>query len=146
MIDGRRNVEAPQSAVNANVFGEGRIRQIIEGNVVAIVDSRLGVAFNLEEAKGLALVAILCIQDEEEMRPTMGMVVKMLEGVVEVAIPPPPKLIQALVAEESFRGVRMDYGMSTVSGCSDYNVGFSSVGSWSSLGNLSSPLDKNLLV
>lgn len=37
----------------------------------------------------------------------MGMVVKMLEGVVEVTVPPPPprKLLQALVSGESFQGV-----------------------------------------
>ncbi|XWS77001.1 hypothetical protein CRYUN_Cryun01aG0226600 [Craigia yunnanensis] len=157
LIGGRRNVEAPQSAGNANAFGEGAngekwffppwaACQIIEGNVAAIVDSRLGVAYNLEEAERLALVAIWCIQDEEEMRPTMGMVVKMLEGVVEVAVPPPPKLIQALVAGESYRGVRMDSGISKAGGCSDYNIGFSSAGSRSSFGNLSSQLDENLEV
>ncbi|OMO78796.1 hypothetical protein CCACVL1_14102 [Corchorus capsularis] len=145
LIGGRRNVEAPQSAGNDNVCGEGgyeekwffppwAARQIIEGNVAAIVDSRLGVAFNIEEAERLALVAIWCIQDEEQMRPSMGMVVKMLEGVVEVTIPRPPKLIQALVAGESYRGVRMDSGVSAAGGCSDYNVGFSSAGSRSSLG------------
>ncbi|XP_022769716.1 G-type lectin S-receptor-like serine/threonine-protein kinase SD2-2 [Durio zibethinus] len=155
LIGGRRNVEASQSAGDANAFGEGAngekwffppwaARQIIEGNVAAIVDGRLGVSYNLEEAERLGLVAIWCIQDEEEMRPTMGMVVKMLEGVVEVAIPPPPKLIQALVAGESYRGVRMDSGMSTAGGCSDYKVGFSSAGSRSSLGNFSSPVDENL--
>ncbi|XP_017969600.1 PREDICTED: G-type lectin S-receptor-like serine/threonine-protein kinase SD2-2 [Theobroma cacao] len=153
LIGGRRNVEAPQSAGNANVYGEGgygekwffppwAARQIIEGNVAAIVDSRLGVAYNVEEAERLALVAIWCIQDDEETRPTMGMVVKMLEGVVEVAIPPPPKLIQALVAGESYRGVRMDSGMSTAGGCSDYNVGFSSAGSRSSLDAKECPVSK----
>ncbi|XP_022757405.1 G-type lectin S-receptor-like serine/threonine-protein kinase SD2-2 [Durio zibethinus] len=157
LIGGRRNVEAPQSAVNANAFGENgngekwffppwAARQIIEGNVAAIVDSRLDVAYNVEEAERLALVAIWCIQDEEEMRPTMGMVVKMLEGVVKVTIPPPPKLIQALVAGESYHGVRMDSGVSTAGGCSDFKVGFSSAGSRSSLGNLSSPWDENLEV
>ncbi|KAB1998904.1 hypothetical protein ES319_D12G122800v1 [Gossypium barbadense] len=152
IIGGRRNVQAPQSARNGNAFNEGRdgekwffppwaARRIIEGNVAAIVDSRLGVAYNLEEANRLALVAIWCIQDDEEMRPTMGMVVKMLEGVVEVTIPPPPKLIQAIVAGESYHGIGTNSGMSKVNGCSDYNIGFSSAGSRSSLSNLSSPLE-----
>lgn len=109
--------------------------------MAAIMDNRLGVAYNLEEAERLALVVIWCIQVEEETRPTMGMVVKMIEGVLEVAIPPPPKLIKALVTGESFRGIRMDFGMFTTGEFSNYNVGFSSNGSRSSLGNLSSPLD-----
>lgn len=152
LIGGRRNVQAPQSAGNGNAFSEGRdgekwffppwaAHRIIEGNVAAIVDSRLGVAYNLEEANRLALVAIWCIQDEEEMRPTMGMVVKMLEGVVEVTIPPPPKLIQSIVAGDSYHGIETNSGMSKVDGCSDYNVGFSSAGSRSSLSNISSLLE-----
>ncbi|KAK4418607.1 G-type lectin S-receptor-like serine/threonine-protein kinase SD2-2 [Sesamum alatum] len=48
--------------------------------------------------------------DDESTRPTMGMVVKMLEGVVEVAVPPPPKLLQALVSGESFQGVGPESG------------------------------------
>ncbi|KAL4376410.1 hypothetical protein GQ457_02G000830 [Hibiscus cannabinus] len=155
LIGGRRNVQAPHPAGNDNAFGEGvnmekwffppwAARRIIEGNVAAIVDTRLGIAYDFEEAKRLALVAIWCIQDEEETRPTMSMVVKMLEGVVEVTIPPPPKLIQAIVAGNSYNGVGMDSGMSKGGGCSDYNVGFSSAGSRSSLSNFSSPLDQNL--
>ncbi|KAE8671105.1 hypothetical protein F3Y22_tig00111996pilonHSYRG00317 [Hibiscus syriacus] len=115
LIGGRRNVEAPQSAGNTNAFGEGgngekwffppwAARQVIEGNFAAIVDSRLGVAYNLQEAERLAMVAIWCIQDEEGLRPTMGTVIKMLEGVVEVAVPPPPKLILALVDREAVAG------------------------------------------
>lgn len=153
LIGGRRNVEAAPPADNANVNGEENkgekwffppwaARKIIEGNIAAIVDSRLGVAYNIEEAERLAMVAIWCIQDEEEMRPAMGMVVKMLEGVVEVGVPPPPKLIQALVAGDSYRGVRLESGAS--GGCSDYNVGLSSAGSRSSAGNISSPLNANL--
>lgn len=38
----------------------------------------------------------------------MRMVVKMLEGVVEVTRPSPPKLLQALVSGESFHGVGVD--------------------------------------
>ncbi|PWA80330.1 receptor-like protein kinase 4 [Artemisia annua] len=59
----------------------------------------------MEEVVRVGLVAVWCIQDEEVSRPTMGMVVKMLEGVVEVEVPPPPKLLQALVSGESFHGV-----------------------------------------
>lgn len=152
LIGGRRNVEAAPPAGNANVKGEGygekwffppwAAQQIIEGNIKAIIDSRLGVAYNAEEAERLAMVAIWCIQDEEQMRPAMGMVVKMLEGVVDVVIPPSPKLIQALVAGDSYRGVRMESGVS--GGCSDFNVGLSSRGSRSSAGNISSPLNSNL--
>ncbi|KAK4787363.1 hypothetical protein SAY86_011196 [Trapa natans] len=85
-------------------------RQIVEGNIAAVVDERLGGAYSKDEAERVALVAVWCIQDEEELRPAMGLVVKMLEGVVEIPIPPPPKLIQALVSGESFQGIRGSSG------------------------------------
>uniref|UniRef100_A0A6N2MCF3 Receptor-like serine/threonine-protein kinase n=1 Tax=Salix viminalis TaxID=40686 RepID=A0A6N2MCF3_SALVM len=99
LLGGRRNVEAPPSARGA---GDR------EGNVAAVVDDRLGSAYDIDEAQRVASVAIWCIQDNEEMRPTMGLVVKMLEGVVEVTTPPPPKLLQALVSGESYHGVQID--------------------------------------
>jgi len=71
----------------------------------------------------------------------MGMVVKMLEGVVEVTTPPPPKLLQALVSGESYHGVQMDSGKGVSIGgdCCGDNAGLYSYGSPSSLGNASSP-------
>ncbi|CAI9764202.1 unnamed protein product [Fraxinus pennsylvanica] len=112
LLGGRRNVEGPPSASGG---GEGGIEkwffppwaasQLIDGNVTAVVDERLGSTYDKTEAERLGLVAVWCIQDDESMRPTMGMVLKMLEGVVEVAVPPPPKLLQALVSGDSFCGI-----------------------------------------
>ncbi|KMT20444.1 hypothetical protein BVRB_1g004380 [Beta vulgaris subsp. vulgaris] len=120
LIGGRRNVEAPPPSPPSNggfdgtrgtgdtgsgdkwFFPPWAARRIIEGNMGEVVDQRLGVAYDRVEAERLGMVAVWCIQDEEGARPSMGMVVKMLEGVVEVGVPPPPKLLQALVAENSF--------------------------------------------
>ncbi|KAK1561205.1 hypothetical protein Q3G72_035501 [Acer saccharum] len=160
LFGGRRNVEAPAAGGKASggagecedkwFFPPWAAHQIIEGNIAAVVDNRLGGAYNTEEAARVALVAIWCIQDEEEMRPTMGMVVKMLEGVVEVTIPPPPRLIQALVSGESYRGVQIDsaYGVSSIGGgCSgDKRVSTGGSHSQSSFGNISSPINENVNV
>ncbi|XP_021748135.1 G-type lectin S-receptor-like serine/threonine-protein kinase SD2-2 [Chenopodium quinoa] len=126
LIGGRRNVEAPPPSPpntygcdgNQGTHGSGdtgngdkwffppwAARKIIEGNMEEVVDSRLGVAYDRLEAERLGMVAVWCIQDEEGARPSMGLVVKMLEGVVEVGVPPPPKLLQALVAGESSVGI-----------------------------------------
>ncbi|KAK4411418.1 G-type lectin S-receptor-like serine/threonine-protein kinase SD2-2 [Sesamum angolense] len=117
LIGGRRNVEGPPSAGGGGkgetekwFFPPWAARQIIEGNAAAVVDERLGSTYSEVEAARLGLVAVWCIQDDESTRPTMGMVVKMLEGVVEVAVPPPPKLLQALVSGESFQGVGPESG------------------------------------
>ncbi|KAK7274386.1 hypothetical protein RIF29_15471 [Crotalaria pallida] len=130
LLGGRRNVEAPPSAGGEDsngcddagekwFFPPWAAQQIIEGNVSTVVDKRLGNVYNSEEAGRVALVAVWCIQDDETMRPTMSMVVKMLEGLVRVNVPPPPKLLQAFVTGESFHGVRADdsdNGVSSTSG------------------------------
>ncbi|XP_004308358.1 PREDICTED: G-type lectin S-receptor-like serine/threonine-protein kinase SD2-2 [Fragaria vesca subsp. vesca] len=121
-------------------------QQIIDGNVVAVIDDRLGSKYNLKEAERVALVAVWCIQDDEATRPTMGMVVTMLEGVVEVTVPPAPKLLQALVSGESFCGVNSDSGHSASLASDDFsgcNTRLSSCGSESSLGNVSSLVNEN---
>ncbi|XP_051126219.1 G-type lectin S-receptor-like serine/threonine-protein kinase SD2-2 [Andrographis paniculata] len=111
LIGGRRNVEGPPSSNGGGnqtekwFFPPWAARQIIEGNTAAVVDHRLSGAYDEAEAERAALVGVWCIQDEESARPTMGTVVKMLEGVVEMGVPPPPKLLQALVSGESFQGV-----------------------------------------
>ncbi|XP_057495731.1 G-type lectin S-receptor-like serine/threonine-protein kinase SD2-2 isoform X1 [Actinidia eriantha] len=128
LIGGRRNVEGPPSAGGGGAeekwfFPPWAAHQIIEGNVAAVVDERLPGGYDIEEAERLGLVAVWCIQDEEATRPTMGMVVKILEGVVEVGVPPPPKLLQALVSGESFHGVGADSGIrESASGCPNDNV------------------------
>ncbi|XP_021850210.2 G-type lectin S-receptor-like serine/threonine-protein kinase SD2-2 [Spinacia oleracea] len=139
LIGGRRNVEAPPPSPPNNTdgcdgsdgthgsgdtggggdkwfFPPWAARKIIEGNMEEVVDSRLGVAYDRVEAERLGMVAIWCIQDDEEARPSMGLVVKMLQGVVEVSVPPPPKLLQALVAEESSVGVVSGNVVSDVAG------------------------------
>ncbi|KAI3681786.1 hypothetical protein L6452_36590 [Arctium lappa] len=111
LLGGRRNVEGPpDGGVGGKsnekwFFPPWAAKRITEGEVAAVVDERLAGEYNVEEVERVGMVAVWCIQDEEAVRPTMGMVVKMLEGVVEVVVPPPPKLLQALVSGESFHGV-----------------------------------------
>ncbi|KAG6663549.1 G-type lectin S-receptor-like serine/threonine-protein kinase SD2-2 isoform X2 [Carya illinoinensis] len=156
LIGGRRNVEAPPSAgsegraggvVGKWFFPPWASQQIIEGNLGAVVDSRLGDAYDIEEAKRSALVAVWCIQDNEAVRPSMGMVVKMLEGMVEVTIPPVPKLLQALVSGDSFSGAKAasGNGLSVVGGFYGENMAVVSGGaSESSLGDASSATNENV--
>ncbi|XP_019176163.1 PREDICTED: G-type lectin S-receptor-like serine/threonine-protein kinase SD2-2 [Ipomoea nil] len=110
LIGGRRNVEGTPS-LDRGDNGEGgaeekwffppwAARKILEGNVSAVIDERLQGTYDVGEAERVGLVAVWCIQDEESTRPAMGMVVKMLEGVVEIGVPPPPRRLQALVHGE----------------------------------------------
>ncbi|XP_061341306.1 G-type lectin S-receptor-like serine/threonine-protein kinase SD2-2 [Gastrolobium bilobum] len=157
LLSGRRNVEAPPSDGGREsgcetgekwFFPPWAAQQIIEGNVTAVIDKKLVNVYNIEEVRRAALVAVWCIQDDEAMRPTMGMVVKMLEGLVEVTIPPPPKLLQALVTGESFHGVKVDSGNGVSTGCSlsGGNLEVSTADSESCIGDVFSPLDVNVNV
>ncbi|CAL5196054.1 unnamed protein product [Lathyrus oleraceus] len=153
LLGGRRNVEAPPSSGDRKsacetgekwFFPPWAAQLIINDNVAAVVDKKLENVYNIEEAKRVAMVAVWCIQDDEAVRPSMGMVVKMLEGLVDVALPPPPKLLQALVTGESFHGVKA-YSSTAVStaGSSfgDDNMEVSAADSESCIGDVFSPLD-----
>ncbi|XP_031126879.1 G-type lectin S-receptor-like serine/threonine-protein kinase SD2-2 isoform X1 [Ipomoea triloba] len=122
LIGGRRNVQGAPSIDRGD--GEGRgaeekwffppwaARKILEGNISAVIDERLQGTYDVGEAERVGLVAVWCIQDEESMRPAMGVVVKMLEGVVEIGVPPPPRRLQALVQGD---GIESGGGMEMLS-------------------------------
>ncbi|KAF6162228.1 hypothetical protein GIB67_008357 [Kingdonia uniflora] len=136
IIGGRRNVETTPPSATKEVaekwfFPPWAARQVIEGNVAGVVDDRLVGQYNFVEAERMAMVAVWCIQDDESVRPTMSMVVKMLEGTVEVTVPPPPQLLQALVSGDSFRGVGNVSGQDSSTGavCSDESNHVSGVSS-----------------
>ncbi|XP_020600144.1 G-type lectin S-receptor-like serine/threonine-protein kinase SD2-2 [Phalaenopsis equestris] len=110
IIGGRRNVEArspPAAAEDAEgadgwFFPAWAARRIVKGDLGAVVEEEME-GYDGREAERAASVAVWCIQDDEAARPTMGTVVKMLEGTIEVTKPPLPNMLQALIAGESFR-------------------------------------------
>ncbi|KAF8733541.1 hypothetical protein HU200_014842 [Digitaria exilis] len=75
--------------------------QVNEGNVLCLLDSRLEGNANVNELDITCRVACWCIQDEEDDRPSMGQVVRMLEGVVNTGIPPIPSSFQNLMEGEN---------------------------------------------
>lgn len=65
-----------------------------------VADRRLEGAVEEEELMRALKVAFWCIQDEVFMRPTMGEVVRMLEGSVDnINMPPIPQTVLELVEE-----------------------------------------------
>ncbi|GLJ51288.1 hypothetical protein SUGI_1090820 [Cryptomeria japonica] len=73
--------------------------QIQRGNIRDIVDARIASEANIEEVRRATVVAGLCIQDDENQRPSMGEVVKILEGTIEVPVPQIPRFLQVLVGQ-----------------------------------------------
>ncbi|KAI5021305.1 hypothetical protein ZWY2020_055150 [Hordeum vulgare] len=104
IISGRRNssIETPyntsdsSSYQNVEYFPVQAISKLHSGDVKSLVDPQLHGDFNLEEAERVCKVACWCIQDNEFDRPTMGVVVRVLEGLQKIDMPPMPRLLAAL--------------------------------------------------
>ncbi|KAL7215966.1 hypothetical protein ACSBR1_028004 [Camellia fascicularis] len=64
--------------------------------VMSLLDYRLEGNCNVEEGIRACKVAAWCIQDDEKDRPSMGQVVQILEGILEVGMPPIPRFLQGL--------------------------------------------------
>ncbi|RLN25127.1 G-type lectin S-receptor-like serine/threonine-protein kinase [Panicum miliaceum] len=60
------------------------------------VDGRLGGSADAAEVERACKVACWCVQDAESLRPSMGMVVQVLEGLVDVNVPPIPRSLKVL--------------------------------------------------
>lgn len=70
-------------------------RMIVEKEEgMSLVDERLNGEANLEQVERMCKVAIWCVQDDENDRPTMAQVVQALEGLVEVGMPPMPTALK----------------------------------------------------
>uniref|UniRef100_J3LV49 non-specific serine/threonine protein kinase n=1 Tax=Oryza brachyantha TaxID=4533 RepID=J3LV49_ORYBR len=98
IISGRRNMPEESASGNYHVsfFPMQAINKLHEGDVQSLVDPRLHDDFSLEEAERILKVACWCIQDDDLDRPTMVEVVRVLEGLQELEIPPMPRLLAAL--------------------------------------------------
>ena len=62
-----------------------------DGNLIELVDQKLGSEFNKVEAEGLMKVALLCTNASPAQRPIMSEVVSMIEGtrIIPDVIPEP---------------------------------------------------------
>lgn len=92
ILSGRRNVSPEESDVEKQYFPKWACRKIEEGSSVAeIVDPRLVPLSEpeLQQADRVLRVAMVCIQEDMLARPSMPMVVQMLEGLIQIPRPPP---------------------------------------------------------
>ena len=82
------------------------------GTPSKVADRRLGGAADEEELIRALKVAFWCIQDEVFMRPSMGEVVKMLEGSMDINAPPMPQTVLELVEEgleQVYKAMKRDF-------------------------------------
>ncbi|CAA2954137.1 G-type lectin S-receptor-like serine/threonine-protein kinase At2g19130 [Olea europaea var. sylvestris] len=99
-LSGRRNSEQSVDgmvkffpSLAASVIAEG-------GDILDLLDPALDKNADAEEVAKLCKVACWCIQDEENIRPSMGHVVQILEGVMDVNLPPIPRSLKLFVESQ----------------------------------------------
>ncbi|KAH6836208.1 Protein kinase superfamily protein [Perilla frutescens var. hirtella] len=98
IVGGRRNLDMTYDA--EDFFYPGwAFKEMMNGKAMKAADRRLEGAVEEDEVVRALKVAFWCIQDELGMRPTMGEVVKMLEGSVDINMPPMPQTVLELIEE-----------------------------------------------
>ena len=98
-ISGRRNAEKIREG-KYTYFPIFAAIKVNEGDVMCLLDCRLEGEADTEQLNRACRIACWCIQDAKDHRPMMGQVVHMLEGVMEVEIPPIPRSLQNNVGME----------------------------------------------
>ncbi|GLJ16584.1 hypothetical protein SUGI_0283990 [Cryptomeria japonica] len=79
IISGRRNIDL--SVQESQYFPTWAATEIQKGNIMGIVDEKIADKADVEEVRRAAVVSIQCIQEDENRRPSMSQVVRMLEGI-----------------------------------------------------------------
>jgi serine/threonine protein kinase len=103
IMSGRRNSckQDTSDDDHAAYFPVQVANELLEGDVRSLLDNKLLDDVNLDEAERISKVACWCVQENESNRPTMGEVVQILEGLLELEMPPMPRLLQAITATGS---------------------------------------------
>lgn len=100
IVSGRRNSEHSQDG-KVKFFPSWAARIVLhEGDILSLLDDRLDRVADAEEVSRICKVAYWCIQDDELQRPSMGQVVQILEGVLDVNLPPLPRSLQVYADNE----------------------------------------------
>ncbi|MCL7040416.1 hypothetical protein MKW94_016192, partial [Papaver nudicaule] len=101
IISGKRNAEHYSKDEKIRFFPTWAATKMHEGeDMVGLVDNRLEGNADTREVARACKVACWCIQDDEAHRPSMGQVVQILEGVLEVNPPPIPRSLNVLVENQ----------------------------------------------
>ena len=95
IISGRRNLEHRETSMET-YFPMLVARKLLEGELQGLLTEGLINGVNERELERACKVACWCVQDSESSRPTMGEIVKILEGVIDVDMPSVPRYLEVL--------------------------------------------------
>ncbi|KAL6135320.1 hypothetical protein ACLB2K_067548 [Fragaria x ananassa] len=94
IVSGRRNSEPSEDIRFFPTWAAGVITSTEEVDVLSLLDPKLGRNGDAEEVIRVLRVACWCVQDDEAHRPSMGQVVQILEGILDVNLPSIPRALQ----------------------------------------------------
>ncbi|KNA20102.1 hypothetical protein SOVF_055420 [Spinacia oleracea] len=97
LISGHRNtVQGP-----VKFFPSWAASKVAQGaEILSILDPSLGGNADEQQVMKICKLACWCIQDNETQRPSMGQVVQILEGFLDVNMPPMPRSLQVFIEDE----------------------------------------------
>lgn len=78
IVSGRRNFDI--LTAGRKRFSIWAFEEYERGNIMNILDEKLGTNFNIDQIQRLIEISFWCIQEQPSQRPSMGKVVQMLEG------------------------------------------------------------------
>ncbi|MQL94768.1 hypothetical protein Taro_027416, partial [Colocasia esculenta] len=111
IIGGRRNLDMSLDA--EDFFYPGwAFKELMGGNPVKAADKRLQGEVVEEEVVRALNAAFWCIQEDVCARPTMGEVIRILEGSAEVRVPPVPQAVVEIMEEglsNVYKAMRRSY-------------------------------------
>ncbi|GFP89528.1 g-type lectin s-receptor-like serine/threonine-protein kinase at2g19130 [Phtheirospermum japonicum] len=100
LVSGRRNSESSEDG-KVRYFPSLAARVAVDGgDVLGLLDPVLDGNADVEEVLKICRIGCWCIQDDENVRPSMGQVVQILEGLMDVNLPPVPRSLQVFVENE----------------------------------------------
>ncbi|XP_057831491.2 G-type lectin S-receptor-like serine/threonine-protein kinase At2g19130 [Cryptomeria japonica] len=86
IVSGRRSLDLSVQDSSQYYFPAWAAAQICQGRMIKIVDESVAAEADVEELRRAIVIGLLCIESEEEMRPSMGQVLRMLEGKMELKL------------------------------------------------------------
>uniref|UniRef100_A0A0D9ZFJ1 Receptor-like serine/threonine-protein kinase n=1 Tax=Oryza glumipatula TaxID=40148 RepID=A0A0D9ZFJ1_9ORYZ len=91
LVSGHRNFDVSEET-GRKKYSVWAYEEYEKGNIAAIVDKKLpGEDIDMVQVERALQVSFWCIQEQPAQRPSMGKVVQMLEGIMDLERPPPPK-------------------------------------------------------
>uniref|UniRef100_A0A0D9W161 Receptor-like serine/threonine-protein kinase n=1 Tax=Leersia perrieri TaxID=77586 RepID=A0A0D9W161_9ORYZ len=91
LVSGHRNFDVSEET-GRKKYSVWAYEEYDKGNIFAIVDKKLpGEDIDMVQVERALQVSFWCIQEQPSQRPSMGKVVQMLEGIMDLERPPPPK-------------------------------------------------------